>query len=84
VAASGYTGQAFVQPGGNVLTLYTAKAYGSLSGGSLSELNLASGKLQKIASSPAFFDAIFCTTTTGALVCGDVWGTYRLPQAPAS
>ena len=66
--------QAFVEPGGNVLTLYTANAYGSPSGGSLSELNLASGKLQRIASSPAFFDTIFCTTTTGALVCGDVWG----------
>ena len=84
VAANGYEGQAFVEPSGNVLTLYTANAYGSQSGGRLSELNLASGKLQTIASSPAFFDTIFCTTTTGALLCGDVWGTYRLPQAPAS
>ena len=84
VASQSAISQAFVDPGGNVLTLYSAHAYGSPSGGSLSELNLASGKLQPIASSPAFFDAIFCTTTTDALLCGDVWGTYRLPHSPAS
>jgi hypothetical protein len=58
VAANGYLGQAFVDLGGNVLKLYTASAYGSLSGGRLSEFNLASGTLQPIASSPAFFDTI--------------------------
>jgi hypothetical protein len=80
VATNGYSGQTFVEPDSDMLTLYS----GNPSSGSLSELNLASGTLQPIASSPAFFDIIFCTKTTGALVCGDVWGTYRLPQAPAS
>jgi hypothetical protein len=72
VAAQGTLTTAFAEPGGQVLALYN---------GSLSELDLASGKLQALAEIPPLQGAPFCTATSAFLLCGDAIGTFSRPRS---